>query len=391
MSGASFTDLIIDYTKSTESPESYWRWSSYATIAAALRHNVYYERVERKIYPNLYVLLLGDSAARKGPPVDLATSLLKEIKATKVIEGKNSIQWVIERLANDVGALRGGAGILLAGELASFFVDDRSVIPTLTDIYDFKDSFPYGLRGNAGAIEVKNLCLTLLGASNEEFLQEVYDNRAIYGGLMRRTFFIRPNEQRPGCSFFDLPPSNASSRKQITEKLVKISALKGQFTATPKAQEIYNHWYYNIIYPQYTKRKDPTGVLGGMHTLVFKLAMIVAAGRESLVINEEDVTIAIDQVVSITGNYAKYAMSTAVVYNSNKAASVIFTAMYGQPNYTMSEKEILRNHWSEMGTTEEFNGLITKLLNAQMLERTQTKEGIGYKLTALCVRKLEGK
>src|SRR5258706_15849366 len=97
-----FSSAFIQFTAAYESPTSFWRWSSYALVAAILRDNVYFEHGLFKTYPNIYVILLADSAEyRKGGSFPLVTELLlhEEIRNTKIIQGRNSVQAVIDDLS----------------------------------------------------------------------------------------------------------------------------------------------------------------------------------------------------------------------------------------------------------------------------------------------------
>jgi len=57
-----FINDFITLTSEYESPTSFWRWSAYAVVAATLRNNVHIQAGLRRIYPNIYVVLLADSA-----------------------------------------------------------------------------------------------------------------------------------------------------------------------------------------------------------------------------------------------------------------------------------------------------------------------------------------
>ena len=82
-----------------ESPESFFRWASYCTLSAVLRNNVWIEQGLKKIWPNIYTILIARSAAlRKSVPVDLAGDLIADSGCTKVIRGRSSIQAVVREL-----------------------------------------------------------------------------------------------------------------------------------------------------------------------------------------------------------------------------------------------------------------------------------------------------
>lgn len=89
----------MDYTADMESPDSFFRWAAIATVAGVLRDNVYLPQKKSPLYPNLYILLLADSAIdRKSTPLSIAGELVAEIRNTKIIRGRTSVQAILKVL-----------------------------------------------------------------------------------------------------------------------------------------------------------------------------------------------------------------------------------------------------------------------------------------------------
>ena len=113
-----------------------------------------------------------------------------------------------------------------------------------------------------------------MAASNEELLRDVYDGKAIFGGLLGRTFLIRPDEFRPANSLFTVR-DQTESFKCLVEILQRLARLNGEFAITPDAQAVYENWY-GPFRKSYEHKQDRSGVSGRIHTSVLKLAMILA-------------------------------------------------------------------------------------------------------------------
>ena len=180
---------FLEHTKIYESPTSFWKWAAYASIAAVLRDNVYRKQGDITTYPNIYVLFLAQSGARKGAPISLAQSLIQKVNNTKIISGRTSIQAIIDELAHTetnskTGKLvKGGSAILIAGELAAGIVGDTAAVGILTDIYDLKTDFKHHLR-STGRFKIDRIVFNMLAASNADLLKEVYTQSAVSGGLL---------------------------------------------------------------------------------------------------------------------------------------------------------------------------------------------------------------
>jgi hypothetical protein len=391
MNNADFAAQLIEFTKEYESPTAFWKWSAYATIAAVLRNNVYFKYGLGEIYPNIYAVLLADSAEyRKDAGLKLASELLRELSNTKIIEGRASFQAIIDDLAHDKGnkkgfTPRGGACIIIAPELAAFFVADPQLIQNLTNWYEFRDEHQEKLRGT-GTVTIKNRCINLLAASNETFLRDVYDTRAMYGGLLRRTFLIRPDETRNYNSlvYEDL---DLYDKTPLVKKLAEIANLKGRVAFTTDAARVYDDWY-GELYKSYKTHPDRTGVLQSMHTSVLKLAIIIAASYISLEISEEIIKRAILEVTALRGNYEAYAM-TVGKSDLAKVGTTILNYLWQAKDNKLSREDILIKVWTDIDA-ENLDKLIDTLVQAGLLNVVQIGRGVGYAMTEKCKDKFRG-
>jgi len=383
-------NLIDDFIAATneyESPTSFWRWAAYALVAGTLRDNVFLDHGIRRTYPNIYVVLLADSAEyRKSGPFVPVVSLLNQSARTKVFHGRTSIQSVLQDLSQDIGnayakgiTMKGGCAVLIAEEIASFFVDDVQCIPILTDIYDYRESYPYTLK--SGKIIIKNLCITMLAASNETFLKEVYTNRAVYGGLLGRTFMVKPDERRKANSLLDIDPGKFNKDKLLADLRI-ISELKGAVVLTSEAKKRYDAWYKDL-YNLYGKLKDRTGVTTRIHTGVLKLAIILATARGEMVIQEGDIEEAVIQTTSLRANYEVYAMSSGKGTQA-EIGSIFLNTLFESPGNQLSKKDILMRHWHEM-TSEELDKLVVTLDQAGLITTYVNGSSVGYKMTDKCL------
>jgi len=375
-----FISQFINYTRDYESPTSFWRWAAYATVAATLRNNVYFEHGLRRTYPNLYVVLLADSAKyRKSGPFGPITSLLKEMKSTKVIVGRTSVQSILDELSQNSGGLKGGSCLLCAEEMASFFVQDPALIPLITDMYDFRSEFQYNLR--SGKIKITDLCVTMLAASNETFLREVYTTAAVYGGLLGRTVMVKPDEIREPNSLLDVNLKQYDT-KDLSNSLYKIKLLNGPVTITEDAKTIYNMWY-QALYKSYEKIADRTGVTQRMHTTVLKLAIVIAASYYSTEINEHHMKEAIEQITKLKANYEVYAMSSGKSTQAEIGA-LLLNSLWNTPKQEMKREDVLRNYWHMM-SAEDLDKLITTLEQGGLIVLNHSTNGkVSYGMTEKC-------
>ncbi len=366
-----FVDLFLQHTKHYESPTSFWKWSAFTTVAAVMRDNCFRRMGDHKIYPNVYTLLLADSAVhRKGHPIKLCEELVKHAKTTKVISGRSSIQGILDELARGetdkvTGKVTaGGSALFSASELSAGIVSDPEAVKILTDIYDFKDEYTSRLRGT-GIFRIKNVCFSLMAASNEELLRDVYDGKAIFGGLLGRTFLIRPDEFRPANSLFNIL-DQTESFKCLVESLQRMARLHGEFEITPAAKDVYEGWY-GPFRKSYEHKQDRSGVSGRIHTSVLKLAMILAVNDTGrLVIDEGQMIAAIRLCLDLLPNYQSLVMA------SGKSTIAEVAALLIEDIWNAKTKQIRKSEflgrYVHIFDSELCNKCTTTLLESELIK-----------------------
>lgn len=398
-----FLDLYVDFTSDFESPTSFWLWSGICVIAACLRDNVYLTNQASGdyLYPNIFVILIAEPGGRKDPPVNLCGRLVSDIGNTKLIEGRSSIEAIIDELSHDetnhmgVYAAKGGSCLLTAPELASFFVNSDSLVPLLTDMYGFRKEFSSRLVSRA-KVKVKNLCMSMLAASNEPLLKQVYTDLAMQGGLLSRTLLIRANEKRPANALFvateDREKEDFSARQQkdLLDKLRPIANLRGEPTITREASLTYQKWY-NALYAS-NHRIDPSGIMNRIHTAVKKIAMILAANTAEVsdvtaerifVIGKEEIEQAIEMCTALLGNYQSFTASLGKS-SIQEAGTIFLNDLWHMQEHKITRKEVLQNHWGVIDH-ELLDKLVATLEQAGMIKSTIDGPVTTYVATEKCL------
>ncbi|HWY36897.1 MAG TPA: hypothetical protein VNX68_19795, partial [Nitrosopumilaceae archaeon] len=249
----------------------------------------------------------------------------------------------------------------------------------LTDIYDYN---PMGYSTNlvgGGKFRADKLIFSMLGASNEELLKDIYTSKAIEGGLLGRTFLITPDETRPANAF---PEGNDVRFKKLVEKLTEISTLEGPFEWCSDAMEFYRLWYTQFR-NEATKKIDRGGILGRLPTGVKKLAMIFAANDGSLTIKVSHTEQAIDESLSIIRNYAALQISQgkSTIATCGRIVLEILVKVY--PEFA-DRKHIVRDNWMHFDpdildktiAAFETSGLIKSFVGGNVVGYTITEKGL---------------
>jgi hypothetical protein len=282
---------VTDSYQDNEAPERFFYWAALCALSAIARKKVYLDKFQYKLYPNIFAFLIAGSGGRKGLPVWVARKLVEKAHCTRVIYGRASIQRIIQELGKpyplgDGVTLRDAQGFLVSGELAAFLVKDPDALTILTDIYDthsYEDFWINSLK-STDTDKLRSPCLTLLGATNEDHFAEAVPNSAVGGGFIARTFIVLSNEKCVPNSLTD-PPENTADIESLSEYLMEIATLEGEFKWTDKGKKLYNEWYYPHISKSYF---DPTGTMKRLGDQVLKVAMLVSLSEgPSLELDEQ--------------------------------------------------------------------------------------------------------
>jgi hypothetical protein len=380
----SFVKQFLEFTKEYESPTSFFKWAAYSAVGAVLRDNVYMAEGYRIITPNIYVLLLAQSAMhRKSVPVGLVGDLVSEIRNTKIIRGRTSIQAVLDDLSGIITdresgtPIRGGSCLLCAEELASFIVQSPEAVPILTDIYDFRKEWTSSLRG-AGKFKISNLCVTMCAASNEVLLKEVYTDLAIGGGLLGRTFFVKPDEFRKGNSLLKKEVEKYDT-KILINSLRDISKLKGEILFDDGAQAEYDRWYdaWRMLCQD---KADKSGVMGRIHTGIKKIAAILAiSNRNELVVRRQDVEESIEECLKLLPNYESF-ISAQGKSSEAEAASILIDVLKSEKTHRIDRKDFLYAHYMDV-SAEMLEKILKTFEGAGIVQRVIGDKGEEIRLT----------
>lgn len=366
---------LLETTRESESPKKYWYWAGLSAISAVVNNKVYLNKFYYKLYPNIYVLLVGKSGIRKGPPVAMARSLVEAVDNTRVITGRASIQAVISELRNSSTKPNGGPpipdaiGFLHSSEFAAFLIQDPAALTVLTDLYDGHYNPTWtNLTKIGGKENLKNPCITLLGASNEVHFKDAVPDNALGGGFVARTFIIHA-EKKSGSNPLTQEPETIPSVEDLSRYLLKLSKLKGEFVWSPEGKELYEKWYERFDKSENT---DTTGTMDRLHDHVLKAAMLISLSREpDLRLEVTDIREAIMACQDFVPGARKLTMTSGGKSASAIGVAVILRELLSRKddNYGMWRIAMGQKHWQYFDMFE-----LDKIIESLKMQRSVREE-----------------
>lgn len=386
-----FVETVLAYTRNSESPRRYYYWSALAAVAAVLRRQVYLPRGDSRLFPNIFVLLIGKSGLRKGAPVNLAKHLVHAVNSTRVYSGRLSVQGIISDLAKtvtkkDQSVVSGAHSFLVASEFAAFMIKDPDAMTILTDLYDshYHDTWTYMLR-NSPVETLKEPYITMLGASNEIHLKDAIPDNAIGGGFVARTFMIYADKKQ-GRNPLTSMNGHEMPLSALIARLGEISKAKGPFTWADDAREHYGDWY-NKLQDMVETVDDQTGTLERLHDHVQKTAMLISLSRSTeLILQLKDVKEAILACSDFTPAARRVGLMQLGKSASAPGTSVLLLELVKNPAHEISRSEALQKHWSHFNH-QELDVIAESLLAQKAITLSIKKDDNGRPETFYTINK----
>lgn len=388
MSNSWIKDLV-DENQSVETPESWIFWSLMFCISSAAANAYTLRTLKGNLlyYPNLYIILMGESGLGKGYPVNLAKRLLQSADITRVIAGRSSIQAIIKEAATTRSVAGKPVTIdsrtaIINGELSTAIIQDPDALTILTDLFDrnYNPNWTNLLKGD-GAEKLKDPYFTCLFGSSPAHFYDSIPQPNIEGGYIGRNLVIYEEKRSKDVDLLDSEEESVDEDRftnyivpKYVPHLIKIAAGKARIIPNEAARLTFNSWR-KIWRSQQAQYNDRTGFVNRVPDHVLKVAMCLSLARYNLdfIICEEDIRESIEKI-------------TSLIYASQKAAEGggldpmaaqtkrIMDILITTPDNQITRQELLVRGYGDFDTTT-LDKIIDTLMEMGWVKRQ--KIGIG--------------
>lgn len=322
MSNQDFITLYLDYNKHTEPPYVYHRWCAISTIAALLGRQFWLPFGNGRIFPNLYIMLLGDAGARKSTAIKSARKLATSAGYETFAADKTSKEKFLLDLEGHItdemqeeylnGQRTSGVhkkkydpimSANLWGNKADTLSEPREVYisadefnefagtgnlefyTTLGNLWDWDDTdrpFTQRLK-NSRSVSIYQPTINILGGNTSDNFARAFPPEIMGQGFLSRMLIIYGERS---SRRYSLPPEIEKENKdEITGTLKRIrsGSCRGAATISKPAiailDKLYREWteINDVRFKSYSNRR---------YTQLLKLALNIAASMENTVIGE---------------------------------------------------------------------------------------------------------
>ena len=374
---------LVEQHKEVESPRAFWFWAGLSVISAVVKDNVYLDRGGLyKLYPNIYCILHAKSGMKKGPPVNLAKTLVKLVNNTNIISGRSSIQGIMKKLGTARSSPGGrvntkSTGFIVASELSASVVDDPAALTILTDLYDRnynQDEWENLLKMESYSL--KDATVSLLGGINDAHAEQFFQKKDINGGFLARTFVIYEKEEQTINSL-----SQRLTNPPVPEKLAiylrELTKLEGKFkdfsddeNKLTQVGRYYDEWYHEFRKQlKLQEVEDDTGTLNRFGDSVLKVAILLSLAKEpKLEIDLESLQEAIEHCEKLIGNIRQTTMGRKGLASSAQLKTLIIREFLNRDIAQISREVLMKKMYLHYSGPNEFDELMGTFQSAGMVE-----------------------
>ena len=277
----------MDFTVNWPSPEIFRRWTAVSTIAAALERRTWSHVIDKKLYPNMFILLVAPPGVGKSI-LEVEDELLRSTGLFNMGPPAMTKAAFVDQLGDKpktffYNELDGGekklvmynAMTVIAPEFGTFLIEnDVRFMNVLNDIFDCRSNFEDKIRGNKNTNRIDNPHLNLMGGTTPKYLGITLPESAYGLGFVSRLIMIY-HGHRVIKPLFKTQTIDKKLKSNLRTDLGVIEKLNGEFLWTEEAHERMDDFWvrleegaptdHRLI--EYVKRR---------HIPVIKIAMIFA-------------------------------------------------------------------------------------------------------------------
>ncbi len=331
------SDVMTAYLQAhtvSSTPLIYRRMALMSLVGGTLGRKVFVRDGDRKVYPNMYVMLVGDSGSKKSTAINDAVEFMGMVGYRNFPNVRTSSDKFLDDFAARIYQLEGSVQemlddpisetklVLAIDEAKDFFCSGGSDIQAaLTRLYDCPDEYKTSSRSN-GDKTIVQPTLGYIGGATPQTLSEIIPPSTYQNGLLSRTLCVMETI-RP--SYVPQPKANKMLMDKAARILARNMATAGEIHIEPDAMALIDELGLKRVGPSDARLRS---YIERRRDHLLKLAMVTAVCMGS-----RRITLSIMHYANSILTYCECTMHFALGgYGLNKngaqATEIICTLLY---------------------------------------------------------------
>lgn len=276
----------------TEAPEIYHVFVSMALVAAVCSRGVSLNIGASKLFPNLWILLVGPSSRlRKTTAIRVGSNLLLQCDEDAIFPNEFTSEALLELLQEKPEGLFCWSefGGVLEQFNRSYMAGTKEM---LTDLFDCPPLHKRKLK--SGEVKITSPCISILSASTIEWLQSKIKENDVMSGFLARFLYVVADSPSKILPF--PPPSDEGRAQELVQKLKSMAAIKGNMPLSQAALDMYEDWYREQRAPVEAEPGNDriAPFMSRLESYVLKFAMIYQLAEDGrLEVHEQNMQLAL--------------------------------------------------------------------------------------------------
>lgn len=261
----------LKLTEDAVSPNSYIEFSWFWMIGAALQRRRWIGGDHAGIYPNQYLILVGDPGVGKGVILDHVSDLMKHHRVEQagvaqddrgylfpIAPNTTTFEDIVRKVARatqKIVYVRDGKNetythcsiAFILEEAASLFREEqKQIVRFLLEAWDAKD-FHYSTK-TQGEDKIKRCCASIIAGTNPAFMYDAFGNGVLTEGFGARGVFLFEEKNRYRRLFRPQRTAEQETvRQELLHHLLTLSKKFGACRYTPEAEQFLVEWWEKFV------------------------------------------------------------------------------------------------------------------------------------------------
>lgn len=276
----------MEYTNGHPAPDNYRLWSGIVCLAGAMERRLWIETARSRLFPNMFVWLVGSPAVGKSVAIAPVKELWLAAKVFKLAPDNVTKASLVDAISaaaktsivNPQNIVKFSSLLFPVSELGVFIAaHDMELLSLLTHVYDSPPNYREERRCLAKQIDVECPQLTMIAGTQPGFLQSLLPEEAWTQGTMSRVMMIHAS-QCPKVDLFKVVHADPVIFAKLVKGLEEIEQMLGKFTWDEPAMHAMQSWYAAGCPPE-PEHSKLAGYCGRRALHVLKLTMVSAISR----------------------------------------------------------------------------------------------------------------
>lgn len=369
----SFLSDYREFTKGTEAHPTYHTFSGLVALSSIISRRVWIEQGYFKVFPNLYVVLVGPPGNRKTSAMSIAKSLIRELKTIpfsaecvtkeKLVLDLADQERMVESFPTDHPQKIYTPMTVMVTELSEFLgMGSIGMINFLTTIYD-QDFYEHRTK-NKGETLITGPFLNLLACTTPDWITTYLRSDVISGGFSRRAIFVLETGKANRITFPKVTDEAKAAWEKVMAHARKLAKVAGPIQWHPDASAFYDQWYQTLQMPH---DETISGYYETKHMQLLKISMLICLSEGTeLLLRKEHLIFGLELLKLAEENLSR--VFAGIGRNElNAAAAKVMDMMSAAEvkKVKIGDKEFE----GPLITEKKLRGLMFRLVDAQEMDR----------------------